>query len=521
MAKFKGKDLKLGTDQSVYFGNSDQARLWFDGAEWAASHTISGTAATAGHHLIRKDQVDSSISTLSGTLTSYIDDHTWTESDITDLDKYTQSEVDTLVSGVNASIITDHGGLTGLSDDDHTQYIRVDGFRAFTSTVGGITPVVGADLATKDYVDSLAKGLDWQDSVLSRAYSSPPTSSGTERYIITPTASGTWAGNDNGIAQYNGSGWDVTTPNEGFATWVEDEDILYVFNGTAWVRFGSTVDHGNLIGLSDDDHPQYLNNARGDARYYTQSQIDTISGTITNQIPSLTGYATESYVDDHTWTESDITDLDKYTQSEVDSLISAVNSAIITDHGALTGLGDDDHTQYILVDGARGFTATVSGVYPTESYHLSTMQYVDDQIETLSSGIVLDHGSLTGLGDDDHTQYILVDGSRGFTATVSGVSPAEDYDLATKGYVDSVSTDKIKSGRLQLSTNDNTKSVTFGTAFSSTNYTVSVILSNTTDASPSIYPMIVSAKETTGFSIILSGEIDSNNYYLEWICHED
>ena len=30
---------------------------------------------------------------------------------------------------------------------------------------------------------------------------------------------------------------------------------------------GSTTDHGSMLGLGDDDHPQYLNNARGDARY--------------------------------------------------------------------------------------------------------------------------------------------------------------------------------------------------------------------------------------------------------------
>ncbi|RLC33998.1 hypothetical protein DRH14_03920, partial [Candidatus Shapirobacteria bacterium] len=32
----------------------------------------------------------------------------------------------------------------------------------------------------------------------------------------------------------------------------------YVYNGSAWVKFGATVDHGNLIGLADDDHLQYL-----------------------------------------------------------------------------------------------------------------------------------------------------------------------------------------------------------------------------------------------------------------------
>ncbi len=37
---------------------------------------------------------------------------------------------------------------------------------------------------------------------------------------------------------------------------------------------GGSSNHGGLTGLADDDHPQYHNDARGDARYYTKSQMD-------------------------------------------------------------------------------------------------------------------------------------------------------------------------------------------------------------------------------------------------------
>ncbi len=37
---------------------------------------------------------------------------------------------------------------------------------------------------------------------------------------------------------------------------------------------GGSSDHGTLTGLSDDDHSQYHNDVRGDARYYTKSQMD-------------------------------------------------------------------------------------------------------------------------------------------------------------------------------------------------------------------------------------------------------
>jgi len=50
----------------------------------------------------------------------------------------------------------------------------------------------------------------------------------------------------------------------------------------------------------------------------------------------------------------------------------------------------------------------------------------------------IDHGSISGLGDDDHTQYMLATGSRDFSGVVVGVTPTLDSHLATKGYVDTV-----------------------------------------------------------------------------------
>jgi hypothetical protein len=58
----------------------------------------------------------------------------------------------------------------------------------------------------------------------------------------------------------------------------------------------------------------------------------------------------------------------------------------------------------------------------------------------------IDHGSLDGLSDDDHTQYVLADGSRAFTGNqsmgsnllTSVLDPVNAQDAATKAYVDLV-----------------------------------------------------------------------------------
>jgi len=68
MARIKGKDLYLNDDDQIYFGDNQEAQLWYLDGELRLDHTVSGTAATAGHHLIRMDQVEELITTAtSGT----------------------------------------------------------------------------------------------------------------------------------------------------------------------------------------------------------------------------------------------------------------------------------------------------------------------------------------------------------------------------------------------------------------------------------------------------------------------
>lgn len=67
---------------------------------------------------------------------------------------------------------------------------------------------------------------------------------------------------NNDIVRYNGSDFvvwvDASSTGEGPHAYVEDENLLYFFNGSAWAPVsGTAVDHGGLSGLNDDDHTQY------------------------------------------------------------------------------------------------------------------------------------------------------------------------------------------------------------------------------------------------------------------------
>lgn len=65
------------------------------------------------------------------------------------------------------------------------------------------------------------------------------------------------------IVEWDGAAWDSAIPNEGFTTRVMDENTFYIHDGgaaepTSWGAFGASINHGNLFGLANDDHTQYL-----------------------------------------------------------------------------------------------------------------------------------------------------------------------------------------------------------------------------------------------------------------------
>jgi hypothetical protein len=106
--------------------------------------------------------------------------------------------------------------------------------------------------------------------------------------IVAPTFTGTLTTDTIKITGgAPGAGKVLTSDADGDASWVTPS--------------AGVTDHGALSGLSDDDHAQYHTDARGDARYYTQSQINS----------ALTGKAGAA----HTHVKADITDFGTYANA--------------------------------------------------------------------------------------------------------------------------------------------------------------------------------------------------------------
>jgi len=110
-------------------------------------------------------------------------------------------------------------------------------------------------------------------------------------------------------------------------------------------------------------------------------------------------------------------------------------------------------------------------------------------------------------GDIDSSNYTLV-----WTAS-SGSCGGDSY--YTKEEINAL-IGINKSGQTQLGLGDIETQVVFSSPFSSNDYSLFVDLENTTDSPSSEYAITITEKITSGFKVHYSGQMDSNNYYLNW-----
>lgn len=316
--------------------------------------------------------------------------------------------------GSGSSIL--HSTLLGLSADDHPHYLLADGSRAFAGNVdlGGFRatnaapPIAGSDLVTRDFVTSVLNSVFWQDAVLDRDLTTAPASpSNHDRYIIAGTGGAWSAGSINDIATWSDAlgQWEFATPGEGWAVYIEDENIYAHWNGSSWIKIGNVIDHAVLLNLNvGDPHPQYL---LVDGTRALAGDLNMGTNNITN-VGNINGISITAHGSRHNPDGADpISVAVPITISDSTNAIGSANSVSRSDHQHAHGdRGGGSLHALVVAAGPAGF---MSG---TDKSKL-------DNYPTLPANITgIDHGSLIGLGDDDHTQYLLINGSRAMTGAL-------------------------------------------------------------------------------------------------------
>jgi len=190
------------------------------------------------------------------------------------------------------------------------------------------------------------------------------------------------------------------------------------YNGTEiGTGSGGVEDHGALTGLLDDDHTQYLpiDGSRG------------MSGDLDIGLGNDLKFDTNGYIDAgvDTWDETQVYGLNL----NGDDFIRLYEST----YGQIALFGwDITFNTYLSMSGNQIINVST----PTDANDAATKNYVDTY--------TYDHGGLSGLGDDDHTQYLLVNGTRVMSGNIQMngnkitnlATPSSNSDAATKEYVD-------------------------------------------------------------------------------------
>lgn len=267
--------------------------------------------------------------------------------------------------------ITDHGLLTGLSDNDHPQYVLSSTNNALSSLVSN--------------VETSTVNLSGYISANEAAWSTDNDT--TDHTALSNIGTNTHAQIDSHIA----------------------DSTLHFTEGS--------IDHGSIAGLGDNDHPQYLLSSTYSA---ASGNWESAYGTVNSlsasweesaDITYVSGVVAQNVIDIGT----NATDIGSNT-----TLIGA-NTADITNLGSVSANIATNTSNITANDNDITY---VSGVVDTNASNHSS--HTGDATIHFTEGSI-DHGSIAGLGDNDHPQYLL----SSTYATTSGVDETVDYDFSS------------------------------------------------------------------------------------------
>lgn len=232
------------------------------------------------------------------------------------------------------------------------------------------------------------------------------------------------------------------------------------YNGSAWVNVAASqletdLNHDNLTGFVANEHIDWTS---------TSSNFST-SGTAATGALGVTGNITVSGTVDGRDVAADGTKLDTIeTNADVTdetNVVAALDGATLTavtvagtDKVLVQDADDADNLKTVTAQSIADLTPTltqeqvedyVGAMFSgnTETLITATYQDADGTIDLVVDEASIDHGSIAGLSDDDHTQYAIISSQAG--APSSTPSRVGAINVNTTGDVAYIATDTASS----------------------------------------------------------------------------
>jgi hypothetical protein len=348
----------------------------------------------------------------------------------------------------------DHGALSGLDDDDHLQYSLVDGTRSYTDDVtitapgatltldasGGIPPAtVMLQGAGVDFW-----GLNSLPSNGSFTVSDEVT--GTVPLVIEQGSPSTSIRiSDTGV----GIGTIAATDKLHVAGRgrFDDRVVAEAFylqpgsGGGLW-KSGDDV----VVGSSDGDVviPSNLR-VTGDGRFEDKVVAEAFYTIDGGEVGGGSSLAVTDGTNEYTGVlQVNFADSQFYLSSDLsgEPVVNILPQGAAVDHGTLFGLGDDDHPHYSLADGSRSFTGDVT--IDTGASSPGALNITSDttaQLNFQAAGV--DEWRLANVGSNFILQALP---SFNIPILVAGGAPTSSLFVSDAGYVGlgtSLPTDKL------------------------------------------------------------------------------
>ncbi|MDD9908779.1 MAG: DUF2793 domain-containing protein [Ahrensia sp.] len=120
-----------------------------------------------------------------------------------------------------------------------------------------------------------------QASAKDRNRSEPPVSPNEgDCHIVSPVATGGWAGQDNAIAAFQDGAWVFHLPQEGWRIWMESETALLVWSNDAWTDAAqdTTIENADVLGVNTTADSTNRLSVKSDATLLSHDDITPGSG---------------------------------------------------------------------------------------------------------------------------------------------------------------------------------------------------------------------------------------------------
>ena len=300
---------------------------------------------------------------LSG-FTPSVGDYVWVS--------FIEGQPESMVAFSSASVV-DHGSLVGLSDDDHTQYLLADGSRdaAYIGfDIGSNVAVSEGQIAWNDDEGTVDIGMHGGNVVLQ---------SGQEVVYYVKNQTGSTIGNGT-VVRFDGalgsSGRIKAAPFLANGSYRSSYIMGIATESIANGEDGYVTHFGKVRGLNTTVDSEGNSLVDGDLLYASA----TVSGGLTKIEPEapnnrillaavIQAHAHQGVLFVRPTFVTDLLDNERVRTTSIsdnDVLVYNGTAQVFEnqqfDHGGLTGLSDDDHTQYLLVDGSRSASSlTIDG----------------------------------------------------------------------------------------------------------------------------------------------------------------